>query len=57
VDFEGQLSVMFLKDKGVYVVEDLLKLRYPTTKKQIRQEGGIDDLVKVLSLIHVTIGL
>ncbi|KAG2200005.1 hypothetical protein INT47_000355, partial [Mucor saturninus] len=36
--------------KGVYVVEEIAKLRFPTTKKQLR-EGGIKELVKVLSLL------
>ncbi|KAI7891393.1 uncharacterized protein EV154DRAFT_223478 [Mucor mucedo] len=48
--FEGSLSIMRLKDKGVYVVEEIAKLRFPTTKKQLR-EGGIKELVKVLSLL------
>lgn len=49
--FEGLLSVMYLKDKCIYVVEDVQKFIFPTTKKQIRKEG-INNLVKFLSVLH-----
>ncbi|GAA5814873.1 hypothetical protein MFLAVUS_008376 [Mucor flavus] len=41
--FEGLLSIMSLKDKGIYVVEDMQKFKFPTTEKQVRKEG-INDL-------------
>lgn len=32
--FEGLLSIMSLKDKGIYVVEDIQKFKFPTTTKK-----------------------
>lgn len=35
--FEVVLSILAVKDKGVDVVEDLVKFRFPTTKKRINK--------------------
>jgi hypothetical protein len=51
--FKAVLSVLGLKDKGVYVVEDVIKFEFPTTKKQLRK-GCAVDLVKALSLVKVS---
>lgn len=35
--FEAVLSILAVKYKGVDVVEDLVKFRFPTTKKRINK--------------------
>ncbi|KAI8369258.1 uncharacterized protein BYT42DRAFT_102063 [Radiomyces spectabilis] len=48
--FQAVLSVLSIKDKGVYIAEEISKFDFPTTKKQIRK-GRLRDLVKALSLL------
>ncbi|KAI8369259.1 uncharacterized protein BYT42DRAFT_583725 [Radiomyces spectabilis] len=48
--FQAVLSVLSIKDKGVYIAEEVFKFDFPTTKKQIRK-GHLGDLVKALSLL------
>jgi hypothetical protein len=50
--FKAVLSMITLKDKSVYVVEELMKFRFPSTIQHIK-EGEITKLVKALSLIKV----
>ncbi|GAA5799090.1 hypothetical protein HPULCUR_004499 [Helicostylum pulchrum] len=52
--FKAVLSVLKLKDNGLYVAEDTLKFQFPTTKKQFLaakkqlRNGCIVGLVKGL---------
>jgi hypothetical protein len=52
--FKAVLSMISLKDKSVYVVKYLMKFKFPTTARHIR-EGAIIDLIKAMSLIEVVI--
>ncbi|ORE21969.1 hypothetical protein BCV71DRAFT_231859 [Rhizopus microsporus] len=47
--FEAQLTILSVKDKGMFTTEDVFKFSFPTIKKQIRQ-GTINNIIKALSL-------
>jgi hypothetical protein len=50
--FNAVLSMISLNDKGVYIIEDVMKFKFPTTRRHIR-EGQIVKLIKAMSLIRV----
>jgi hypothetical protein len=52
--FKAVLSMITLKDKPLYVIEDLMKFKFPTTARHIR-EGAVINLTKAMSLIKVVI--
>jgi hypothetical protein len=50
--FNAVLSMISLKDKGVYIIEDVMKFKFPTIHRHIR-EGQVTKLIKAMSLIRV----
>lgn len=50
--FRAVLSVIHLKDHGLYVVEDLVKFYFPTTKSHLKT-GHLQKLIMAFSLIKV----
>ncbi|KAI8143387.1 hypothetical protein BJV82DRAFT_668449 [Fennellomyces sp. T-0311] len=47
------ISALKLIDKGVYILDQVARLQYPMTIKQLRS-GGIEDLLNKLEIIKVT---
>jgi hypothetical protein len=50
--FNAVLSMISLNDKSAYVIEDVMKFKFPTTRRHIRK-GQVIKIIKAMSLIRV----